>query len=221
MVLVNIRGWLRNRLWSADSLFFFYLKIEIWVWFSLVPSAKCFVFLIDIQYQLLHVVACNQVLFIIPRGDTYIERLRRLFLIRSLFKPRSFTPKSQFNMFNLLMWLRTNFLSHRSSLRISIPIFATKLYDSLHIATFGSNETPGDLKLLLIIDLDIKSTRVPRRGVVRLVFSSVLFLLKFYGVLRGHESNILRCKRASMVQMLKNVLIVFVLAAWMAYILRR
>ena len=106
-------------------------------------------------------------------------------------------------------------------MRISIPIFAAKFYNSFHIATFGSNETPGDLKLLLIIDLDIKSTRIPRGGVVRLVFSSVLFMLKFYGVLRGHESNVLRCKRASMVQMLKNVLVVFVLAGVMGYVLRR
>ena len=101
------------------------------------------VLFVNVKEELLDLVACSHVLRIESRTDTEMKWFFRLFLLRTFLESWSLSSKSQFNDF-----LR---LRH---------VLAALLDYPLHIATFRSNQTPSNLELLVVWDLDIISTRI-------------------------------------------------------------
>ena len=74
-----------------------------------------------------------------------MERFIALFLSWSLFETWSFPSKSQLD--DVL-------------LRVVARALAAYLNDSLHIAPFGTNESPGHLELLVVVNLNVKPASV-------------------------------------------------------------
>lgn len=85
-----------------------------------------------------------------------------LFLSRSLFKARSSSSQSKLNYFLEL---------------IIVGAFATYLNNSFHVTSFRPNQPPSNLKLSIIINLNIKSTSVLDIFILSLSLQTSLLLL--------------------------------------------
>lgn len=90
-------------------------------------------------------VTCNLVLVEVSAADAQVQRLIRLLLSWSFLETGTFPSESQFDNFLELVIAAT---------------LAADLYDSLHVATFGSNKPPCHLEFFIIFNLDIETASV-------------------------------------------------------------
>jgi len=90
-------------------------------------------------------VTCRLILIKVLRTNTQVEWIIWFLLSRSFLKAGSLASQSQFNYFLKL---------------IIVGAFTTNFNYSFHITAFCSDQTPSYLKLLVIINLYIKSTSI-------------------------------------------------------------
>ena len=74
-----------------------------------------------------------------------MKRFFRFFLFGALFELRSFTAQAQF--YHIILHTRWQ-------------VFGAKLNDALHVAALASYQASGDLKFLIVLNLDFESASV-------------------------------------------------------------
>ena len=122
----------------------------------LAPLTELFELLIDIEKKLFDLGARIHVLWIETGANAEMKRLFWLLLLWSFLKSWALTSQSQLN--NLSTWWH---------------ILAALANDTLHVATFGPDESTGNLKFFLIGNLDVKSTSILSRAIVDCVVVNV------------------------------------------------
>jgi hypothetical protein len=157
MLTKDVRRALRDRLGSWHRLLLFYLQIEIDVRLLFVFRTKCFVLFINVQNEFLDVAARNRVFLMVSRTHLDVERLTGAFLVAA-----TLAPKSELNLL-LFNW------------RFLRNILTAQLNYSLHVAPFGTYQPSSNLKLPLVVNLNVKSTSVPY-DVLGLLILSLLTL---------------------------------------------
>lgn len=113
---------------------------------SLLVQVEIVKFIVDPQQKLLHLAAGVVVLVLVLAADAQVQRVLTFLLVRPLLETRAFSSESQFDNF---VWIN-----------LLIKPASTLLNDALHVGALASNDSPGDLELLLVVDLDIVSAGV-------------------------------------------------------------
>mmetsp|Transcript_14693 Transcript_14693/g.10594 ORF Transcript_14693/g.10594 Transcript_14693/m.10594 type:complete len:252 (-) Transcript_14693:706-1461(-) len=139
----DLRWSLRNCSSTSDGLHL--LDLNLSLGFLFVFLTEPLVLLVNIQNQLLSMSACYLVLIVVSGADAEVEGLVGLLLPRALFKSRPLASETKLDDFLEL---------------VVAGALATDFDNSLHVATLGPNEPPSHLELLVIINLDVKTTRV-------------------------------------------------------------
>jgi hypothetical protein len=103
--------------------------------------AEALVLFIDVEDQLLHVVAGDTVLVKEARADAQMQGLIAFLLPWSLLEARALASESQFDYLLLV---------------VIAGALAANLNDALHVAALGPNEATGDLELLVVVNLNVK-----------------------------------------------------------------
>lgn len=109
-------------------------------------------------------IASNLVFIEITGANAQMQWLIALFLPWALFKTWSFSSQSQFSYLLLLVVWNS---------------LAANFNNSLHIATFCSDQTSGYLKFFVVIYLNIKSTSVFNIFILRILLLLLLLCLWF------------------------------------------
>ena len=107
--------------------------------------------LVDVEQELLDLRACHHVLMVKARADAEMQGLLGFLLLRPLLEARAFAAEAKLDDFHRL-W----------------HSLAAVRDDSLHVAPLGTNESPGDLELALVRDLNVISTGELGRAVTSL-----------------------------------------------------
>jgi hypothetical protein len=130
---------LSDRPSPSDSLNLLYLELNARFFADLL--AESLVLFINVKDQLLDMIASDRILVKESRADAEMQGLIALLLSRALLEARSFAPESELDDFLLV---------------IVAGGLATDLNDSLHIASLCADEPPCNLKLLVIVNLNVE-----------------------------------------------------------------
>lgn len=130
---------LRDRPSPSHSLNLLYLELNARLFADLL--AESLVLFINVKDQFLDMIASDCVLVKESRADAEMQGLIALLLSRALLEARSFAPESEFD--DLLLVIVAGAL-------------ATDLNDSLHVASLCADEPPRNLKLLVIVNLNVE-----------------------------------------------------------------
>ena len=101
------------------------------------------VLFVNLQDELLHAVTSDFIFVVEARADAQMERVGAFFLGGAFAEAGALASQAKLD-------------DVRGLWRIS----ATKFYDTLHVNTFGSNEPPRHLEILVVFDLDVEPARV-------------------------------------------------------------